>query len=343
MRIHSSRVAAGAALLLAGLAAGGAAVAADIDYDPRRAAALRACDEPAHRGRVEPARTCYTALLREVNPLIRAEALFALGDLRAANDTFREAAAADAAATLPRLRWGRMFLAAGQYADARALFEEVLEQDEDDVAARLGMARVSVERFGGDITELLAGLLADDPNLVEAQVLTATLAIERGQYDEAVRAAERARDLAIQQQLPPLEALTLLAAVEVVRNRDPAERVQDTLDYNPRYGSLFETLGRFEVMRRRYREADVWFQRAAQVQPELWSGRRELGLNLMRLGRIEEARGHLVASYEGDPFNVVTSNTLKLVDSLDNYDFLRIDQPEMILQLHKTESAALRP
>jgi tetratricopeptide (TPR) repeat protein len=236
-----------------------------------------------------------------------------------------------------------MFLAAGQYADARALFEEVLEQDEDDVAARLGMARVSVERFGGDITELLAGLLADDPNLVEAQVLTATLAIERGQYDEAVRAAERARDLAIQQQLPPLEALTLLAAVEVVRNRDPAERVQDTLDYNPRYGSLFETLGRFEVMRRRYREADVWFQRAAQVQPELWSGRRELGLNLMRLGRIEEARGHLVASYEGDPFNVVTSNTLKLVDSLDNYDFIRIDQPEMVLQLHKTESAALRP
>jgi tetratricopeptide (TPR) repeat protein len=343
MRIHSSRIAAGAALLLACVLAGGAALAADIDYDPRRAASLRACDDPAHRGRVEPARTCYSALLRQVDPLIRAEAHFALGDLRAANDTFREAVAANATAVLPRLRWGRMFLAAGQYSDARALFEEVLEQDEDEVGARLGMARVSVERFGGDITELVDKLLAEDPSLVEAQLISATLAIERGEYDEGVRAAERARDLAIQQRLAPLEALTLLAAVEVMRNRDPARRVQDTLDYNPRYGSLFESLGRFEVMRRRYREADAWLQRAAQVQPELWSGRRELGLNLMRLGRIEEARGHLVASYEGDPFNVVTSNTLKLVDSLENYDFIRIGEPGLVLQLHKSESAALRP
>src|SRR5690606_13948306 len=119
--------------------------------------------------------------------------------------------------------------------------------------------------------------------------------------------------------------------VEVMRNRDPAALVREVLDYNPRYGSLFETLGRFEVMRRRYREANEWLSRIPQVQPELWSGRRELGLNLMRLGRLEEARGHLVASYEGDPFNVVTSNTLRLLDSLVNYDFIRVEEPDLVL------------
>ncbi len=323
--------------------AGGTAAARDIDYDPRRAPALRRCDDPAHRGRVEQARECYGALLRSTDALVRAEALFALDDLRAANDTFREAVAANENAVLPRLRWGRMFIAAGQFNEAVGLFNEVLEDAPEDVGARLAMARLGMARFDGDVAEDIRVLLAGDPALVEAHLIDASIAIERGRYDEAVRAANRARELAAEQDLPPLEALTLLAAVEVMRNRDPDALVRQTLDYNPRYGSLFETLGHFEVMRRRYREANVWLQRAADVQPELWSARRELGLNLMRLGRIDEARSHLVASYEGDPFNVVTANTLTLIDSLDNYDFIRLEDPDLVLQLHKGESAALRP
>ncbi len=329
--------------VLALFAAAGSAVAADIDYDPRRAPALRRCDEPAHRGRIEQARDCYGALLRSTDALTRAEALFALDDLRAANDAFREAVAAREDAALPRLRWGRLFIQAGQYPDAVALFREVLEADEDDVGARLGMARLGVARFEGDVVDDVAELLKEDDTLVEAHLISARMAIEGGRYDEAVRSATRARELAVAQNLPPLEAITLLAAVEMIRNRDPAPLVREALDYNPRYGTLFETLAQFEVMRRRYREADVWLQRIPQVQPELWSGRRELGLNLMRLGRIDEARGHLVASYEGDPFNVVTSNTLKLLDSLVNYDFIRLEDPALVLQLHKSESAALRP
>ena len=105
----------------------GTAIAADIDYDPRRSQALRRCDEPAHRGRLEQARDCYGGLLRAADPLTRAEALFALDDLRAANDAFREAVAANPQAPLPKLRWGRMFMAAGQYNDAMQLFQEVLE------------------------------------------------------------------------------------------------------------------------------------------------------------------------------------------------------------------------
>jgi tetratricopeptide (TPR) repeat protein len=342
MRRSSSAAAFGTLLCLAGLAAGPAA-AADIDYDARRAAALRRCDEPAHRGRVDQARDCYGALLRNADLLVRAEAMFALGDLRGANDAFRAAVTADPRAVLPRIRWARMFLAAGVYGEALPLLQEVLEQDEQDAGARLAMARLELERFEGEAAADIAALIEDDSNLIEAHLLAASIAIERGQYEQAVRAATRARELAGEQRLPPLEALTLLAAVEVMRNRDPATLVRETLDYNPRYGGLFETLGRFEVMRRRYREADTYLQRAAEVQPELWSARRELGLNLMRLGRIEEARGHLVASYEGDPFNVVTSNTLRLIDSLDNYDFIRLDDPALVLQLHKGESAALRP
>src|SRR5690606_5914909 len=210
------------------------------DYDPRRATELRRCDEPAHRGRIEQARDCYGALLRHRDALVRAEALFALDDLRAANDAFRDAVTADQAAALPRLRWGRMFIAAGQYNDAVALFREVLELAPDDVGARLGMARLGMARFDGDVAQDVAALLEADPTLVEAHLIGAGIAIENGRYDEAVRAATRARELATDQKLPPLEALTLLAAVEVMRNRDPAALVNEALAYNPRYGSLFE-------------------------------------------------------------------------------------------------------
>lgn len=330
-------------LLAAVLLPGAARAAADIDYDPRRAASLRRCDEPLHQGRVRPAQDCFRALLRANDPLVRAEAAFALDDLRTANDLFREAVAASPQAVLPRLRWGRMFLSAGQYADAVRLFTEALEIDDKDVGARLALARVAAERFDGDVSDEIAKLLKDDPGLIEAHLIAARVAVEGGHNDEAQREAQRAQQLAREKKLPPLEALALLAAAELTRERDPAALIKETLDYNPRYGALFEKLGYFEVIRRRYREADAWLQRAAQVQPELWSARRELGLNLMRLGRLAEARPHLEAAYGGDPFNATTVNTLRLLDSLTNFQTVSVAQPAMNLQLHKNEAGSLGP
>ena len=59
----------------------------------------------------------------------RAEAPWALGDLRAANDEFRQAVAADEKAVRPRVRWGRLFLTISQHGEAARLFEEALEID----------------------------------------------------------------------------------------------------------------------------------------------------------------------------------------------------------------------
>ena len=56
----------------------------------------------------------------------------------------------------------------------------------------------------------------------------------------------------------------------------PAQWTRAALEYNPRYGDVFETLGHFEVIRRRYREADVWLRARVEVQPDLWSAQREL-------------------------------------------------------------------
>lgn len=331
------------ALGLVLLCASFAARAAPIDYDARRGAALRRCDEQLHHGRVDAARECYQPLLRTGDPLTRAEAAFALGDVKNANELFRAAVAADNRSPLPRVRWGRLFIATQQYGDAVKLFQEALELDKKDTGARLALARVAVERFDGDIKEELDSLLADDPNLLEAHLIAARFAIEQGRYDDAVKEAQRAQALATQQKQPPLEALALLAAVEVMRERDPATPIREALEYNPRYGDMFVLLGYFDVIRRLYREADGWLQRAVQVEPESATVQRELGLNLMRLGRLDEARAHLVKAYESDPYPAATGNTLKLLDSLDKFDTIHVAQPPLNLLLRKDELATLGP
>jgi tetratricopeptide (TPR) repeat protein len=331
-------------LLLTGLAFTAAAMGQHIDYDPHRSEELRRCDEPLLRGRLPQARACFQALLdRTEDPLLRGEAQWALGNLRAANEEFQRAVAADERAVRPRVRWGSLFLATGQYADAQRLFQETLEIAPDDYQARLAMTALAAERFSGDVSEVIAQLLEENPEHIETHLLAARVAIENGRHAEATKSAQRALELAREQRRAPLEAQTLLAAIEVTGNRDPARWTRAVLDYNPRYGTLFETLGYFEIIRRRYREADAWLARAIEVQPDLWSAHRERGLNLLRLGDSAGARLHLERAYSGDRFSTATVNTLRLLDSLDQYEVIETADPALRLQLHRSEAAALKP
>jgi cellulose synthase operon protein C len=325
------------------LTVAGVCHAASIDYDTRRNAVLKNCDDARYRGQIEAARDCYRPLLRNGSALTRAEAAWALGDARNANEYFKGAVADEPRSPLPRARWARLFLEAGQHADAIRLLQEALELAPKDNNARLGMIAVTLDRFDGDVVKAIADIIAEDASLIEAQLLGAKAALERGQADNAATFAERALQLAQQQQRPPLEAHTVLAAIELLRNRNPEQATRAALTYNPRYGSIFEALARLEVNRRRYREANDWLQRAVDVQPDLWSARRELGLNLMRLGKADAARPHLVAAYDGDPFSTTTVNTLRLLDSLPQFERISIAQPQLTLQLHKKEAAALAP
>ena len=89
-------------LLLLATFSAHSALAQSIDYDPRRASELRACDEHQYHGRVDQARACYSQLVNSANPVMQAEALWAIGDLQRANECFRDFAKANARAVQPR-------------------------------------------------------------------------------------------------------------------------------------------------------------------------------------------------------------------------------------------------
>src|SRR5262245_24334005 len=140
-RVTGAAVVALCAAALAGFAP--AARAQQFDYDPERAPALRTCDEHRDHGRADQARPCYGQLLNSSRDrLVQAESAWALGDVNRANDLFRVIVRDDDKAVRPRVRWGRLYLATHQYADAAGLFREALEIDGKNVPARIGMARV---------------------------------------------------------------------------------------------------------------------------------------------------------------------------------------------------------
>jgi tetratricopeptide (TPR) repeat protein len=327
----------------------GSAAAQSIDYDPRRASELRACDEHQNHGRVEQARSCYSQLLNSSNMIMQAEAAWALGDLKRANECFRDVVQANARAVQPRIRWARLFLQTHQYNDAAELFRDALKTFPNDVHAKIGLARVLAERFEGEAGPTLEEVLQQDDELVEAHLLSAQLALEAGQTEAAQKALERAGDLAGKQKLPPLEVFAMRAALESSRDRDPSPWIKRALDYNPRYGAVYEQLAHFEIMRRRYREATTLLRRAVEVQPDLWSAHAELGSNLLRLGQIEEARQQLTAAYTGDPYSPTTVNSLRLLDRIDEFDVSSTpvavagDTYVVRLRLHRSESSVLEP
>lgn len=319
------------------------AAAQSIDYDPARPAVLAPCDAAAQHGREADARRCYGRLTEAPDLLVRAEALWADGQISAANDTFRQALNGAGGSLRGRVRWARLLLEAHQYAEAQRTLGEALERSPADAQARIATARLLAERFDGGADELLDAVLEDDDALVEAHLLRARVALEAGRRDDAQQGARRALELAQRQKAAPLEALALLAAIEMLAQRDPQRYIDEVLQYNPRYGRVFAELAHYEIMRRRYREANVWLQRAVQVQPRLWSAQEELGVNYLRLGDRAAARAHLVAAYEGDRFSATTVNTLRLLDSLEQYQSRRVGSPGFVLQLGPKEADALAP
>ncbi|MDX1482144.1 MAG: peptidase MA family metallohydrolase, partial [Woeseiaceae bacterium] len=140
------------------------------------------------------------------------------------------------------------------------------------------------------------------------------------------------------------------ASLDLLLNVTGNRWTELSLEFNPRYGNIYAVPAHFYVITRRYREAIELYQRAVEVEPGLAAAHEQLGVNLLRDNQVSLARKHLVTAYERDPFSPVAVNTLRLLDSLTDFDV--IQDPEtptpdgevpIVLRLHEDESAAIAP
>ena len=299
------------------------------DYSPDRDPVLRPCDEHYHRGERAEAAACYTQVSAEsLDGAVRAEAAWRLGDLQAANAFFRTALELDSESFTIRERWGRLFLATHQADEAARLFTEALDLNEDYTPARLGIAAVALGRFEDRARTIVEEVLDGEGRHLEAHLITARLSLENGAVDTAREALDEALEIAEAQDLPPLEVYSLHAAADVLRGITASEWTDRALAYNPSYGEIYATPAYYYLINRRYREAVELLFEAVRIQPDLWTAHAELGVNLFRQNRVEEAQAHLALAYQGDPFSAQTVNTLRLLDSLENFVVLKREVPE---------------
>ena len=312
-----------AASVLASSAAAQSIGAQPFDYSPGRDPALQPCDERYHRGERAEAAACYTRVSAEsLDGAVRAEAAWRLGDLQAANAFFRTALELDPESFTIRERWARLFLATHQADEAVRLFTEALELNEDYTPARLGIAAVALGRFEDRARTIVEEVLDGEGRHLEAHLISARMSLEVGAVDAAREALDEALDIAGAQDLPPLEVYSLHAAADVLQGITASEWTDRALAYNPSYGEIHATPAYYYLINRRYREAVELLFEAVRIQPDLWTAHAELGVNLFRQNRVEEAQAHLALAYRGDPFSAQTVNTLRLLDSIDEYFML---------------------
>ena len=267
------------------------------------------------------------------------------GLFRDALRVFDEAAALDPADPLPRLLAGELLLDKYNTAEARESFESVLRDNPRHPRALLGAART---REGQRMPGAPAGLeerdpleeaLAVNPRHPPARAFAIHRLLEQEQGDEAGRLARLAAE-----ELPDSpEILAALGAVYFLSGESGALAALEDRFHAVRAGdSLLEiSLATAAERRRLYRQAVERARAALRRDPLSAAAARLLGLNLLRLGHMEEGRGTLEDAFSRDPFDALAKNTLDLLDQLENFEV--VSSPPFEFVLPPAEAALLAP
>jgi tetratricopeptide (TPR) repeat protein len=299
------------------------------------------CRALEHHGKRTEAQACYANLSRSPDPLTSAEGLFGRGLYDEANEQFRTAVRLQPKSAAARTEWGRLYLAHYQPGDAAKLFEEAIEVDPNYAPAYLALAGVAAERFDNKAVELANQALRHDPKLFEAHELLASLALEDN--DPKLAADEARKSISLSNEA--LDGMAVLASIDWLNN-SPADNPESEwmdriLKINPQYGEAYATGAHFFEINRRYQEAIRFYRKALELNPNLWPARNELGINLMRLGDLPEAKEELIRCFNAHRSSPQTRNALLFLDTVKDYVTFKAGRNTVVV--HKKEAALLRP
>jgi tetratricopeptide (TPR) repeat protein len=229
-----------------------------------------------------------------------------------ANSLFNEAVRANPNNLEAHVLWGDLFLEKYNGADAEQSYRDALEINNRYIPALVGLARAA-----GDQRSLQRAM-ALNPKSVEALQTYAAGMMRNNRKEEARAGLEEA--LAINPEYLP--ALSTLAAEAMLMEREDEyqellSRVESFSPGNPEFlSNVADAFGNSY----RFTEAVEFARAAIAVDPTYWQAYTLLGTNLVRLGEEEEGKANLEIGFENDPFNVMTSNMLKVFDTLATYE-----------------------
>src|SRR5262249_19482795 len=121
--------------------------------------------------------------------------------------------------------------------------------------------------------------------------------------------------------------LARIAACYVLQNRkdDLTGLVREVEKFDSRPAVFYYDLGERLEDRRRYDQAEKYYQLALTVRPNLPGPLNGLGMLYMRLGREKEGSELLDQGFAADKFNVRVSNMRKVLKHLGQYKTLETE------------------
>src|SRR5262249_22917260 len=273
----------------------------------RLRADLRRAEIMELTGKVEAAQDIYQSFVKyyEDNDVDTAEeltlvarALTHLEKNKDPNDIYLEAIAADEEYIEAQLGGGELYTTKYNYKDAAEFLNDALKINANSARAHLAVASNKRIDGGDEMNAALTQALKINPNYLEAKTFAAGIDLEAERYQSAAKLIDEALKI----NPNSLEAHSLRAAMYWLQDKqgDYNNEVKATLAINPRYGSLYETLGHFASQTRRYSESVSFLNEALKISPNLWSSHLALGMGLLRVGKIEEGRAEVEKAWDND-------------------------------------------
>lgn len=318
---------------------GGAVVSAGAGGAAAAAAAPGDCAVLRHHGQRAQAQACYQTLTGGADPYVRAEGFWGLERYEDANAAFRAAVARDEKNAHYRVRWGLLLHERFNNVEAAKLFEEALQRDPKNADAYVGLAQVSADGFDDKAREYVDKAIEIDPNHVEAHELLADLALQDSDDKTALEAADAALKLSPE----ALDAMAIHAAADLLADRtDAADAwIKKMLAINAGYGQGYALIASHLVLHTRYQDGVDYYRKAVALDPHLWFARSAMAIQLMRIGQADEARKELQQCYQNGYRDSATVNSLRLLDSIQNFKVAKTDTA--ILKLDPKEASLLQP
>jgi tetratricopeptide (TPR) repeat protein len=262
----------------------------------------------------------------------------ALGRFQEANGFFRRANTLDPNDPAVNTAWGELFLEKYDRAEAVRSFQAALKVDPELSQAQLGFARAIFETNPPAARTAVDQALKTNPNYVAAHLFSAELALDERKRDEARASVQKA--LAINPDSLDARALSAAMAYLEDRRNDFEAQAAEILKINPTFADAYRVAGDHAARNYRFDEAVELTRRALMVDPTNTRAHADLGGHLLRTGDEPGARRSLETAFKADPFDVVTYNSLTMMDTLDTFETFR--DGDIVLRLHPEEAAVMR-